>query len=736
LFRQPFMNLTVIFARSVVRPGISLVFAWILSPVPLAFVFAALGLLGCLHSTVAASEMIELPAKDTITALEMNRGDTLRFTLRNGQTRTFVLEGTSAEIVERVEPGGIVYRFDCRVRADGQLVTLRRFACSQECFYEPYVVNGVRIWPDIVKDVFDLIPVRYPKEGNLKCVPRKDARLAIQDASMRVCPQETQPWLDEPQGSIDVGRCYNGDDCYLGPYLGRACHVGMDINHRKGSRLFAPVDFDTQAYFNSLKGGHNNNRWRGVRRWPNGDIWALQTHHLIDLLVPEHTPLAAGTAYATTAGVHIGSHEHTHFEFQVGRPRDAEAASAEADNTSIAFPIDFDDQSELAQKQPEVLHLDPWIIFWQIFEDQKLSDGALRASIEPLAPCRTGQAVKFSAQFSRKDDAVGDRSYYWTFGDGGWATDAQPEHTFAGPGVYPVTLVVDDGTNRAASTQHVTINGELLTSPVLALSASDEIGFRRRPVPAADVYGQTPRLIPHTLEFVARNTRRVPRSKSVRVDNFGGGTLAQISDTSIEYAGRDGWMKVVVGGSGNAQSLSVEVDATGLDLGEYSAIVSVCCHEAVNSPQGFRVSLCVRESPPTAELTIDDRDDGCFATPYFWVGHRFCRCPRGKRGCQNFYLTNGGQAAPGEFVRFTPDLCCGKYLVELSEKTPFRSGTEFGVRVHHAGGDSIVRVAPTASRRVGTFDFEEGTDGFVEILAEGSKGLVIADAVHFRRVDE
>jgi hypothetical protein len=299
-----------------------------------------------------------------------------------------------------------------------------------------------------------------------------------------------------------------------------------------------------------------------------------------------------------------------------------------------------------------------------------------------------------------------------------------------------VTLVVDDGTDRAVCTQHITANGERVASPVLSLSCPDEISFRRRPVPAADVYGQVPRRLPHTLEFVARDTRSVPSPKTVQLNNLGGGSLPQISDVSIEYIEGDDWMRIVATGTENAQSLSVKVDATSLDIGEYSAIVSVCCPEAVNSPQGVRVALRVEESRPAAEATIDDRDDACYATPYFWVGHRFCRSPRDKRGYQGFYLTNGGQAVSGEFVRFTPDLCSGEYLVELSQQTPYRAGTELNVRVRHRSGDSMVRVSPTESRRVGTFDFEEGTDGFVEILADGSKGLVIADAVHFRRADE
>jgi len=54
------------------------------------------------------------------------------------------------------------------------------------------------------------------------------------------------------------------------------------------------------------------------------------------------------------------------------------------------------------------------------------------------------------------------------------------------------------------------------------------------------------------------------------------------------------------------------------------------------------------------------------------------------------------------------------------------------VRVPHAEGNQRVRVRREQSRRIGTLPFDGGTDGFVEILAEGSHGVVIADAVRFR----
>jgi hypothetical protein len=694
-------------------------------------------LLGVLPLPADAGDIVALRAKDTLAAVELDRGDQLQYTLQSGRTATLTLEDTDAQVLERVTPGGIVYQFACRVRIDGQPLTLRRYVCSQECFYEPYVVGGLRIWPDTVKAVFDLIPIRYPREGNLQCIPRKAARLAVQDASLRICPQPTHPWLEEDRDFIDVGRCYNGDDCYLGPYLGEACHIGMDINHPKGSLLLAPIDFDTQAYFNSLERGDNNNRWRGIRRWPNGDVWALQTHHLIGLLVPQGTPLVAGTKYATTAGVHVGSHAHTHFEFKIGRknvgPTGERTNPPRANNpASIACPIDFDDESEAARKDPEVLHLDPWIVFWQIFEDRKARRGELRAAFRSPATAETGEPAAFAAEDVRLGRQEKEPSCFWTFGDGGFAVGREPRHVFARPGIHPVTLVIDDGQNRAAGTRHVVVSGKPMAVAVLALTAPEEPLFRVRPAEVADVYGSPIQQAPHTLQFVARASRPAPDSRMVVLRNLGAGSLAKAATPVVEYADGAGWLEVRPVAHAGEQALEVAVDASRLAPGCYWATVAVDCPGAVNSPQCFRVAMEVRGESPSAGTTVDDRDRGFYATPYFWVGHRFCRCPANRRGHGGFYLTNGGRPAAGEFARFTPDLKAGGYRIALDEATPFRPDTEFHVRVRHAGGETIVRVCPDKSREIGTFEFREGTDGFVEILAGGSKGLVVVDAVVFQ----
>ncbi|MFW6169766.1 MAG: hypothetical protein ACODAD_04690 [Planctomycetota bacterium] len=140
-----------------------------------------------------AGNDVSLRARETVTAVELDHGECLHFRLNSGRDVELTVLDSGAAIVETVKPGGIVYRFWCRLEIDGQPVVLERFVCSQECFYEPYVIDGLRIWPDTVKKVFDLIPVRYPRQGNLQCVPRKDVRLAVQDATLRICSETIQP---------------------------------------------------------------------------------------------------------------------------------------------------------------------------------------------------------------------------------------------------------------------------------------------------------------------------------------------------------------------------------------------------------------------------------------------------------------------------------------------------------------------------------------------------------------
>jgi hypothetical protein len=324
--------------------------------------------------------------------------------------------------------------------------------------------------------------------------------------------------------------------------------------------------------------------------------------------------------------------------------------------------------------------------------------------------------------------------YYWTFGDGAWSDLAYPSHTYLEPGIYPVTLVVDDGVDRSSFTQHITIDGQKQNSTGLILIAPDEFTFRIRHSSEMDVYGWPVKQIPHTLEFLARPSRPLPDSKIVEIKNAGSGSLAPVKIHPISYHGVGSWLKVFPKGSGNMQTLEIQVDATDLNPGHYSATVNVECPGAANSPQGFRVSLKVPNYPPVSHVTVDDQDPGFYCTPYYWVGHRFKQCK--DQGFSFFNLTDGGRSASGEFVRFTPDLKEGNYKVSFSNRTPFEQTDRFKLMIHHGNGDTTIVAQPGITRDIGTFYFTEGTDGYVELHSGGAEGEVLADAVIFSPVED
>ncbi len=664
-------------------------------------------------SRPARAATIERRAGHTLTAVELDRGDTLRFTLARGKTRELTAEDTWAEVVltnlentRKGRPGGgTIYRFGCRMRIDGQPMTMIRYVPVQKSFYEPYVVNGVRIWLDGVREIGELF-----NENHGACVPRKAVRLALQDATLPICTYEAiRPWYPSRTSRLDVHACYNGDDTWMGTYYGADLHGGLDVNMPIGTPLWAPISIDDQFYFNSLAKGHNNNRWRAIRRWPDGARWVLQAHHITRLLVEQRTPLAQGKHYAVAAGVLTGSHAHSHFVFKVG-------------------------------EEGEEILLDPWILFWQIFENNKRRSGTIRAAMAPLDPATTGQPVRLDAAGSRPGVAGSALTCRWTFGDGGCSCATSPTHAYAAPGVYPVTLAVSDGVKLASTTQHVTVSGPAVDSPVLALFAPDEVEFAARPAEAMDEYGEPVAFLPHTLRFVARPAgNRQPGAKTVELVNLGAGELAQARWT-IAYAEVEGWARVTRDGEGNAQRLIVGVDAGGLKSrhGVYHALVTVECPGAINSPQVFSIQLTTPPRKPPDEVIVDEGDEACYASPWFWLAPRFHGpWPKGYR---DLYLVGGGPESLGGFVRFQPDLAAGRYEVRFVEETPFRptpqcpADPRLRVRVRHRGGSATVWVEPLKSRTIGTFELNEGRDGYVQIEAVGSRGLVVADAVRFRRI--
>jgi len=300
-------------------------------------------------------------AKNTLTAVEMNRGDTLEFVLSTGNVVRIELLSTGAVITQTTlstlkveEPGARTdYRFECRLRVDGEEHLLEREVSTQRSFYEPWHIGDVQIWLDAVVDIFDFL-----EEAHGECRPRKHARLAVQEASQRICPEILHPWCPLPEGGLRIEDCYRGEDCWLGAYNGASAHGGLDINHRKGTPLWAPLDIHDHFFFNSLEMGHNNNRWRGIHRWENGAEWILQAHHMTALTVPEHQLIPKGRQFAWGAGVLSGCVDHSHFVFKI-------------------------------RDEGESIPLDPWILFRQMYHDRQVTGGGLTHSPLPVTrhPC-------------------------------------------------------------------------------------------------------------------------------------------------------------------------------------------------------------------------------------------------------------------------------------------------------------------------------------------------------------
>jgi PKD repeat protein len=407
-----------------------------------------------------------------------------------------------------------------------------------------------------------------------------------------------------------------------------------------------------------------------------------------------------------------GTHAHTHFAFKIG-PEDDETL------------------------------LDAWILFWQGFEINRQRAGEIRAEMQPLSPAVTGDAVQFDATHSRPGITGNALRFRWTFGDGGTSTDIRPRHVYVEPGIYPVTLTVSDGASRIARTQHITVDraARVIGQPALVLESSDAVAFRVRPVSAMDVYTWDPRFEPCTLHFTARpETSPRQAAQHVRLRNAGSGTLPEPQFSVSFREGRD-WLSVTREGDG----LAVSVDAAALPNrhGVYHADVAVDCPGALNSPQAFSVRLEVpsHRDLPHSSVTVDNADAGGYATPWFWLAPQFHRHnpEHWKTGFRGDYLISGGHPGRSDFVRFTPDLLAGHFEISFTEETPFQPSPvrpadfRFAVRVRHKHGTDTIWIEPIKSRRIGIFEFDEGTAGFVDILAEGATGIVVADAVHFER---
>jgi hypothetical protein len=108
------------------------------------------------------------------------------------------------------------------------------------------------------------------------------------------------------------------------------------------------------------------------------------------------------------------------------------------------------------------------------------------------------------------------------------------------------------------------------------------------------------------------------------------------------------------------------------------------------------------------------------------------------------YRHDGGRGHGRQRARYTPDLPkTGRYEVRLSYSPAANRATNVPVIIHHAGGETTVSVnqrkPPTLDRAfvsLGTFRFDKGRSGYVEIRNTDADGHVIIDAVQWVPVKE
>ena len=636
--------------------------------------------------------LIGKKAKNTITPIEMNIGDTIVFTLLNGFTNKIELISSNSTIVETNKKdlttdypaGGTLLRIDASVLINGFPMNLRRFIGSQESFYEPYVINGMQLWFDAAKCIFDII-----QENHGECKPKKDVRFVLADATMPVCPEELSNWCElYGQNKIDIADCYDADDCYLGAYYGASAHGGLDINHPEGTPIYAPFRLDDQYYFNSLKNGDKNNRWRGVRHWNGETTWVIQVHHTGIPLVDEYIPIENGTEIAKGAMVFVGSHNHSHFVFKI-----------------------YEDGYEYI--------VDPWILFHQMFINAK--EDYLSISIKPTC-CISGEKIYFEAVGASKDAEL-----FWKMSDGSCYYGNSVKHVFTKPDIYSVLLYAKDKNGVSCSLQYITVMGKEITSPRLSLEAEDR-GFVQLQHPYTMTFGEVIDM-PNVLDIAAFETEKRIFYKTFKLNN-NSPLPFPIENCSIECSSDFISIESI-----DAENMvcKIKVDTTGLDNREYLEKVDIKCN-MLNGNQTIWIKVNILPEINSDTVICSCTDKEFWKTGYTLVGHKFNNWYTSK-GYNNIYLTNGYDLNKEIKAVFQPVLKAGKYKVGFYKHDKLDRLSIIKIKVKEKYGVKLINYIPKGKLDIGEFTFDAGNEGRVEILTGECVGPVIIDAMYFKKID-
>lgn len=137
------------------------------------------------------------------------------------------------------------------------------------------------------------------------------------------------------------------------------------------------------------------------------------------------------------------------------------------------------------------------------------------ARLTSVKSATVGTSVQFSSEDSTDQD--GDvLQYVWDFGDGMKSQEANPTHTFAQSGKFPVVLSVTDGQRTATVQQVVTITKPVTVSTVATKPATTKrtkstiVTYQYNPVELetiAELPHNTPVIVEGVIHYINKNSR-------------------------------------------------------------------------------------------------------------------------------------------------------------------------------------------------------------------------------------
>jgi PKD repeat protein len=274
-----------------------------------------------------------------------------------------------------------------------------------------------------------------------------------------------------------IGDCDNVDSDDLLVTVNEAPTAKFNMSS-KVAPVNDPVTFDSS---DSESGGANIVSWK----WDFGDgqsaegesvehVYKKSGKYLVDIIVTTDSETACNTATARNivtindppvakagSDQYIGLNQVALFNG---------SASRDPDGSISTYSWDFGDGSQASGVQVRHQYKQPgqYKVTLRVTDQTDLTNNwsvdtlsvtvneAPFARLTELPPHCVGETIRFDGKESFDPDGS-IKNYLWDFGDGSTAEGVEAEHTYNAPGVYHVTLAVDDGSGVLNSSDETTI---------------------------------------------------------------------------------------------------------------------------------------------------------------------------------------------------------------------------------------------------------------------------------------